>query len=322
MNKKISTPLSISIIVVLALAVGGGVFWYTFNFFKQTTEIPNVVIQKPEVKSGEQNNNGITLDQLKNIEYSVDSKQKVILKDGKYIKEYPGLAETFEVGIFNNLIAFGDLNNDGKKDAAVIIDFRSGGTGHFYNISAVINNNGQPESAAYSFLGDRIEISSIKIDGGIIYVDGTFKKDTDGGCCPTDKKIREFKLENNKLIEVVDSSNLPVIDSITPNSGPVGTIIEIKGKNLNGFEGDLTAWIENSKGEKGVLYSIDQVAGNRIPGASTLIRTKIESKLCSEDNSYSGLPCGKYLNVTFGKYKIYAVPWGNRSNEVEFTVTP
>ncbi|MDO8576405.1 MAG: peptidoglycan-binding protein, partial [bacterium] len=35
----------------------------------------------------------------------------------------------------------------------------------------------------------------------------------------------------------------PVIYSVTPSSGPIGTKITIKGKNLSGFEGDLKARI-------------------------------------------------------------------------------
>lgn len=130
-------------------------------------------------------------------------------------------------------------------------------------------------------------------------------------------EIPNYEIKNSSL-----PKDWPVINSITPNSGAVGTIIEIKGENLNGFEGDLIAWIENSKGEKGILYSIDQLAGNRNPGESTLIRTKIESKLCVTDNSYSGLPCEKYLDIIPGIYKIYTSPWGNKSNTLEFTVTP
>ncbi|MCX6719517.1 MAG: hypothetical protein NTV36_00160, partial [Candidatus Staskawiczbacteria bacterium] len=122
-------------------------------------------------------------------------------------------------------------------------------------------------------------------------------------------KFTQAETENNKT---------PVIESITSGSGLVGTEIEIKGKNLTGFEGDLNAWMENVNGEKGIMYS-------EIPydpkGANNVMRFKIEDKLCKTDNSYSGLPCVSFLNVVPGVYKIYTMPWGVKSNVVNFEVT-
>jgi hypothetical protein len=63
------------------------------------------------------------------------------------------------------------------------------------------------------------------------------------------------------------------IDSLSVYSGPVGTKLEIKGRNFVGFEGDINAWIENSQGIRGILYSE--------PGSnSTLIKTTLKSPLC------------------------------------------
>jgi hypothetical protein len=114
----------------------------------------------------------------------------------------------------------------------------------------------------------------------------------------------------------VDSNPLPHIDSISQTSGPIGTIIEIKGENLEGFEGDLNAIIENEKGETAYLKGIGSV-----PREDKTIRIKIESKVCTLNNSYSGLPCEKYLNITPGIYFIYTSPWGKISNKVQFNVT-
>jgi hypothetical protein len=105
-----------------------------------------------------------------------------------------------------------------------------------------------------------------------------------------------------------------VISNITPNHGPVGAVIEVTGKNLAGFEGDLNLWFENADGVKGILYS-----DNRLN--NTYIRATIPAKLCQSDNSYSGLPCKAWLELIPGVYKVYAYPWGEKSNVVEFTLT-
>ncbi len=108
---------------------------------------------------------------------------------------------------------------------------------------------------------------------------------------------------------------LPVITSISPSSGPISTITELKGTNLAGFEGDLDAIIENSKGETAYLPGIGSV-----PRTDQTIRVKIEGQLCKSNNGYSGLPCSSYLTITPGIYKIYTAPWGVKSNIVQFTV--
>ena len=106
-----------------------------------------------------------------------------------------------------------------------------------------------------------------------------------------------------------------VITSLSAYSGPVGTKLEIRGCNFKGFEGDVDAWIENSKGERGFLHGE--------PGSNNnIIKVTLNSPLCQENTSYSGLPCSKWLTLTPGKYKIYTLPWGeeSKSNKVEFTI--
>jgi hypothetical protein len=110
------------------------------------------------------------------------------------------------------------------------------------------------------------------------------------------------------------SETLPVISSINPSSGTTGTIVVLKGKNLAGFEGDLDAWIKDSKGQVAYLPSYGKLQANQITVA-------IPDKACKANNSYSGLPCKEYLPIVPGNYKIFTNPWGNLSNEVYFTVT-
>lgn len=110
----------------------------------------------------------------------------------------------------------------------------------------------------------------------------------------------------------------PVIYNITPSSGPIGTKITIKGKDLNGFEGDLNARIatefNSADYSSGIMY------GERNGSTDTIVTT-IESSFCKQDNSYSGLPCESYFYVTPGLYEISVKPWGKESNSVSFTVT-
>jgi len=110
-----------------------------------------------------------------------------------------------------------------------------------------------------------------------------------------------------------EPEGIPVITSLSSYSGPVGTKLEIHGCNFAGFEADKNAWIENTQGVKGILYG---EAGS----TSKLVQVSLYSPLCQIDTSYSGLPCDAWLTLTPGIYRIYVTPWGQKSNEVSFTI--
>lgn len=117
--------------------------------------------------------------------------------------------------------------------------------------------------------------------------------------------------------EVFESA--AVITYMSHTSGPVGTKLEVRGCNFAGFESDKNLWIENAQGVKGILY------GEREPSSPTyskVVKVTLESKLCTHDTSYSGLPCNSYLTLTPGVYKLWSSP-GNektKSNVVTFTI--
>ncbi|MES2623284.1 MAG: hypothetical protein V4576_02630 [Patescibacteria group bacterium] len=123
-------------------------------------------------------------------------------------------------------------------------------------------------------------------------------------------------IPTQNTVKTPTDHNAPFISSISQSSGPVGTIIELKGVNFAGLEGDMDALIENSKGEVAFLAGIGYV-----PRKDNTIRVKIDANICKENNSYSGQPCKNYVSITPGKYKIYTSPWGKESNKVDFTVT-
>ena len=108
----------------------------------------------------------------------------------------------------------------------------------------------------------------------------------------------------------------PVITSITPSSGPVGTMIEIKGCNFLGFEGDKELWFTNSQGERGFLNGQMDAATR---ASNTVMRVTLSQTLC-KINSYSGLDC-PVLGLAPGPYTVYSHSYGGNSNTVNFTVT-
>jgi len=141
---------------------------------------------------------------LNNAEYRIVEYDQptVKLENGYYFKQYPDSASGLEVSIYKNKIAFGDLNSDGKKDAAVILDTNGGGSGFFRELAIMLNEGGKPIYLTSVALGDRVIINSIDIELGIITLDMIVQGPGDAFCCPTLKQTNKFKLSMDQLVEI------------------------------------------------------------------------------------------------------------------------
>lgn len=94
--------------------------------------------------------------------------------------------------------AAGDLSGDAKTDWAVVLFGNTGGTGTFYYLAVIVNSG---ESVPAVFLGDRISISSLIVEGGIIRL--VYEERDEGeplATEPTVEKKALYRLEAGKLV--------------------------------------------------------------------------------------------------------------------------
>lgn len=112
---------------------------------------------------------------------------------------------------------------------------------------------------------------------------------------------------------------VPVITSISPLSGPIGTSVLIDGCNLAGFEGDLDAVFVRSDGAKIPLYGGTGTGAEQGKHMTVTVQSYCASG--SETGRYSGIvsPCTT-VQATPGVYKVYVTAWGKNSNEATFTI--
>ncbi|MEM7344063.1 MAG: WG repeat-containing protein, partial [Chloroflexota bacterium] len=126
----------------------------------------------------------------------------VTLVDGEYENSYgEEIYERFIVFAADTPPAFGDLDADGDEDAVTILIANGGGTGFFFYLTPVLNNDGEPESLEPLFLGDRVIINDLKIENGEIAIDVITHGPNDGLCCPTVPLDLRFLLESERLVE-------------------------------------------------------------------------------------------------------------------------
>jgi hypothetical protein len=97
------------------------------------------------------------------------------------------------------IYAYGDLNGDGKSDAAVILAENQGGSGVFESVVAVLNQGGAPHQVSQIELGDRVLVKSANISSGVIHLNMVVHAPSDPMCCPSLAEKQSFWLLGNNL---------------------------------------------------------------------------------------------------------------------------
>ena len=146
----------------------------------------------------------LTITSIKNTVYKKIDKEEVKLRNGKFIKT-PGIEGfPYAYKVEFETAALGDLNKDGLSDAAVILSWNGGGSGIFYYLSAVVNDNGRPVNVDTVLLGDRVRIKNIKISSGIIEIELLTHGLFDPMCCPKKKVLYKYRLvKTNQTYKLV-----------------------------------------------------------------------------------------------------------------------
>ncbi len=121
------------------------------------------------------------------------------LTDGEYSEEAaPGSASKVEVTLTDQG-AVGELN--GQPAAAVVLATSSGGSGTFYDLAVVMDENGEPVNVATISLGDRVQVNSVAIEDNQIVVDMVQSGPNDPMCCPSEHVVNAYALQDGELVE-------------------------------------------------------------------------------------------------------------------------
>ncbi|UBF26657.1 hypothetical protein K9N68_01200 [Kovacikia minuta CCNUW1] len=134
---------------------------------------------------------------LKNAKYQIPGIGQVQLKNGTYTNP----AESLRVVLIDKpgAIAFGDLNNDGKEDATVLLGVSSGGSEALTYLSVVVSKADNLSSVASIPLGDRIKVQAIAIHANHIKVDLVQPGASAPYCCPTQTATQFYRMHEDKL---------------------------------------------------------------------------------------------------------------------------
>ena len=146
----------------------------------------------------------LTPEALRNAEYHCEfaATGLVRLINGAYQGEL-SVGSSAELTVtLGEMIILGDLDGDGTEDAAVLLIVDPGGSGTFYYLAVVVDEDGKPRNVASALLGDRVQVKSVSIQSGKIVVNMIAQGPGDPMCCPTLEMTLRYVLQGEKLVEV------------------------------------------------------------------------------------------------------------------------
>jgi len=153
---------------------------------------------------------------LGNATYDGIYDQPITLQNGRYVGKpfAPGGASRPTLTLISPLTVSGDLDGDGKQEAAALLVAESGGTGDFLYLAVMALTESGARNSATAFLGNRVQVRRLSIADGQIQVDMLVAGDEDAAALPASKVRKSFSLERGTLRETasVDLGSLSVAD--------------------------------------------------------------------------------------------------------------
>ena len=209
---------------------------------------PPALAQEEETAPTDGELRRLTLELLRDGDYQLpllsDEETPIRFRGGQASVRYGvGATERVEAGLIGARVAFGDLDGDDVADAAVVAFVNTGGSGTFIHLLAMRDREGTPVQAGRHFLGDRVNVKSIAISGGRIFVTMDAHGPGDGLCCPSIATSRAFTLRGRRLVP----TRSLVIASPLPGE-TVATAVEVRGSTTHPSADGVAYLVHDARG--------------------------------------------------------------------------
>jgi hypothetical protein len=158
--------------------------------------VPNpakTIAPKPPQPSP-QANSPLTVEKLKNAEYFFLAKGPIKLVNGKYTDKSTQRAISLD-----DVVAYGDLNKDGIKDAVASLRVTIPNSGDVTYLVTVVNEQGLPKNTSAEFVGPQVRVKAISIKpNATIEAKIQQFRPGDPACCPSLELLRTYKIRDPK----------------------------------------------------------------------------------------------------------------------------
>jgi|GEM_PF-83153 len=99
-------------------------------------------------------------------------------------------------------IAYGDLTGDGQEEAVVIVVSNPNGSAIFHDLAVVADEGGTPVHVASLALDDPVVLKEVDVEDGLIKVVMLTLGPGEPQCCPTQRTVKFFGLQQDGLVEL------------------------------------------------------------------------------------------------------------------------
>jgi heat shock protein HslJ len=144
-----------------------------------------------------------SLDEMKGVTYTGvgEGLGPVTLQNGRWSgpASAAGGASRPIVELAGDFRAVGDLNGDGVDEAVAVLTHSGGGSGSFSYLAVVSRRDGTVRNIATTALGDRVQLRSVRIQGGKLLASGLRAGTSDAACCPGELVQWEWTLRDGTL---------------------------------------------------------------------------------------------------------------------------
>ncbi len=238
-------------------------------------------------------NNSLSVDQLANMAYQSEwpSAGQALMVNGIYQESYGEESASGLIMKLSEMKAFGDLNADGLQDAAVILVSDPGGSGIFYDLATVINQDGEAQHVGSQFLGDRVQVQKIAIENNEIVLQMVTHSEEDALCCPTQQVTQRYQQQDNQLVnlsapaeaheEDVAVLETPQVEESAVGQGAAEGESSAEGESTTGTTTNIVAF----------LPAIPEASANGTCWANSLIIQQANAWRCSLESGQIYDPC-------------------------------
>jgi hypothetical protein len=154
-----------------------------------------------------------------------------------------------------DFIALGDVDGDGRSEAAALVSENYGGSGVFVFLALYAEQNNNAVFQSSVFVDDRPQIDGIAIENREVRLDVTVHGIDEPMCCPTLHTRRHYHLVNGQLDMTEYTTFTPdgeprtITIEAPANGTPVTTSVQVKGRvAIAPFENNLTYSIKDGAG--------------------------------------------------------------------------
>ena len=111
----------------------------------------------------------------------------------------PGSASNIEIRLTDSL-AVGRIGAQTMTALVIVTD--PGGSGIFFDLYLVRQQENRWSIVGRAHLGDRIRVNKIEVERGLVGLDLTVHGPHDGACCPTERSRVYYALQGERLVKV------------------------------------------------------------------------------------------------------------------------